>query len=87
MHAENCPGSHLVLRHHEKARVPPREVTLTAAGIAAFFSKARNSAKVPVTVAEKRHVRRPRKAPIGQAMVGEHKTVIVVPLNPEDKRT
>jgi predicted ribosome quality control (RQC) complex YloA/Tae2 family protein len=85
MHAENCPGSHVVLRHDEKGKIPPREVLLTAAGIAAFFSKARNSAKVPVTVTERRHVRRPRKAPAGQALVGEHKTLIVVPTNPEGR--
>lgn len=85
MHASGCPGSHLLLRHDEKGKEPPRDVLLTAAGIAAFFSKARNSTKVPVTVAEKRHVRRPRKAPIGQALVGEHKTIIVTPINPDRK--
>ena len=85
MHAESVPGSHVVLRHHEKGKEPPRDVLLTAAAIAAFYSKSRNSGKVPVTVAEKRHVRRPRKAPLGQALVGDHRTLIVVPLDPEGR--
>jgi hypothetical protein len=27
-------------------------------------------------------VRRPRKAPVGQALVGEHRTFMVVPIDP-----
>jgi predicted ribosome quality control (RQC) complex YloA/Tae2 family protein len=87
MHASGCPGSHVVLRHDERGKEPPRDVVLAAAAIAAFFSKARGAAKVPVTVAAKRHVRRPRKAPIGQALVGEHKTVMVAPVDPDARRS
>jgi len=86
MHAEGCPGSHVVLRHDERGKEPPRAVLLTAAGIAAFHSKARGATKVPVTVASRRHVRRPRKAPVGQALVGEHKTVMVAPVDPDARR-
>ncbi len=86
MHADQAPGSHVVLRHHEKGKEPPRELVLAAASIAAFFSKARGSGKVPVVVTEKRHVRRPRKAPVGTVTVGQHKTVMVSPGDP-DKRS
>ena len=86
MHADQAPGSHVVLRHHEKGREAPRELVLAAASIAAFFSKARGSGKVPVVVTEKRHVRRPRKAPVGTVTVGQHKTVMVSPSDP-DKRS
>jgi predicted ribosome quality control (RQC) complex YloA/Tae2 family protein len=86
MHADQAPGSHVVLRHHEKGKEPPREMILAAASIAAFFSKARGSGKVPVVVTEKRHVRRPRKAPVGTVTVGRHKTVMVSPRDP-DKRS
>jgi len=86
MHADQAPGSHVVLRHHEKGKEAPRELILAAASIAAFFSKARGSGKVPVVVTEKRHVRRPRKAPVGTVTVGQHKTVMVSPMDP-DKRS
>ena len=79
MHADQAAGSHLVLRHHEKEKQPSRSVLLAAAAIAAYFSKARNAAKVPVVISKKRHVRRPRKSPMGTASVGEHETVMVKP--------
>jgi predicted ribosome quality control (RQC) complex YloA/Tae2 family protein len=86
MHADQASGSHLVLHHDEKGKEPPREVLLAAAAIAAFFSKARGAGKVPVLITEKRHVRRPRKAPLGTVTVGRHKTVMVAPSDP-DKRS
>lgn len=86
MHADQAAGSHCVLRHHEKGKEPPRPILLAAAAIAAFFSKARNSSKVSVIVSHKRHVRRPRKAPLGTVTVGEHRTLMVTPKNPEAKK-
>ncbi len=55
MHADQSPGSHVVLRHHEKDREPPRELVLRAAAIAAHFSKARTSGKVSILVTLKTH--------------------------------
>jgi predicted ribosome quality control (RQC) complex YloA/Tae2 family protein len=83
MHADQAAGSHLVLRHQEKGKEPPETVLLAAARIAAYFSKARHSAKVPVLITEKRHVRRPRKGPPGTALVGKHRTVMVEPGEPQ----
>jgi predicted ribosome quality control (RQC) complex YloA/Tae2 family protein len=85
MHADQAAGSHAVLRHHEKGKEPSQAVLLAAAAIAAFFSKARNSAKVSVIVSKKKHVRRPRKAPVGTVTVGEHRTFMVAPHNPDEK--
>ena len=87
MHADQAAGSHAVLRHHEKGKEPPKPLVLTAASIAAFFSKARNASKVPVIVTQKRHVRRARKAPVGTVMVGQHETVMVRPTEPEREDT
>ncbi len=83
MHADQVPGSHVVLRHHEKGKEAPKEVLLAAAAIAAFFSKARGSGKVSVLITEKRQVRKPRKAPVGTVTVGQHRTVMVSPADPD----
>lgn len=82
MHASQASGSHVVLRHHEKGKEPPVEVLRIAAQAAAFFSKSRNSSKVPVTVTRKRYVRKPRKVPVGTVTVGQHKTLMVAPRDP-----
>lgn len=83
MHAHQAAGSHLVLRHDEKGKEPPRSVVLAAAAIAAYFSKARGSSKVPVLVSTKRHVRKPRKAPVGTVTVSRYETVMVEPRSPD----
>ncbi len=86
MHADQSPGSHVVLRHHEKDREPARELVLRAAAIAAHFSKARGSGKVSVLVTLKKHVHRPRRAPVGTVTVGQHRTVMVSPMDPDRKK-
>ena len=84
MHAHQSAGSHLVLRHHEKGKEPPRSVLVSAASIAAYYSKARGSSKVPVLVSQKRFVRKPRKAPIGTVTVSRYETLMVPPHCPEE---
>ena len=84
MHAHQSAGSHLVLRHHEKGKEPPRTILVSAASIAAYYSKARGSSKVPVLVSHKRFVRKPRKAPIGTVTVSKYETLMVAPHCPED---
>jgi len=84
MHAHQSAGSHLVLRHHEKGKEPPRSVLVSAASIAAYYSKARGSSKVPVLVSQKRFVRKPRKAPIGTVTVSRYETLMVAPSCPEE---
>ena len=85
MHVDHAPGSHVVLRHHEKGKEPPKEKILAAAAIAAFYSKSRNSGKVSVLVTTKRHVRKPSKAPVGTVTVGRHTTVMVRPEDPDNR--
>jgi predicted ribosome quality control (RQC) complex YloA/Tae2 family protein len=84
MHADQVPGSHVVLRHPEKGKEAPHDVLLAAASLAAWHSQARNAGKVPVLVTEKRHVRRPRGGAPGKALVGgKHRTLMVRPGEPE----
>ena len=81
-HAQGVPGSHVVLRGAHPST--PRRIIERAAAIAAWFSKARNAKTVPVLYAEKRYVRKPRKAKPGTASTLRHKTVFVEPALPGD---
>jgi predicted ribosome quality control (RQC) complex YloA/Tae2 family protein len=82
-HARGCQGSHTVLRVSSGKGEPPKEAILLAAAIAAWHSKARTSGLVPVAYTEKRYVRRPRKAPVGTAVMMREKVVMVRPAVPE----
>jgi hypothetical protein len=78
-HAQQTPGSHVVLRSHALKQAPPRADILAAAAVAAFFSKARHSKKVPVIYTEARYVRKPRNAPPGQVRVEREQSIMVEP--------
>lgn len=81
-HARGCEGSHTVLRISSGKGEPPREIVEAAAQIAAFHSKARNAKYVPVAWTERRHVRKPRGAPVGTASIQREKVVFVEPSEP-----
>jgi hypothetical protein len=78
-HARQAPGSHVVLRRAGRADDPSRQAILEAAGIAAFHSKVGKSSAVPVCYTERRHVRKPRGAKPGLAVVRNEKVVFVDP--------
>ena len=81
-HAQQCPGSHVVMKFPNKAFEPSkREIEETAAA-AAFHSKAKNDALVPVIYAERKYVRKPRKAKPGLVTVEREKSVMVAPKKP-----
>jgi predicted ribosome quality control (RQC) complex YloA/Tae2 family protein len=82
-HARGAQGSHTVLRVGSGKGEPPRAAIEAAAAIAAWFSKARNSTLVPVAYTEKRYVRKPRKAPVGTALMMREKVVMVTPALPD----
>jgi predicted ribosome quality control (RQC) complex YloA/Tae2 family protein len=54
-------------------------VILRAAGICAYFSDARGSAKVPVDYTLKKYVKKPPKANLGFVIYTDYKTIIVAP--------
>ncbi len=82
-HARQVAGSHVVLRIPAGDRRPDRQAILEAAAIAAFHSKAGRSSKVSVSYTEKRHVRKPRGAKAGLAVISREKSVMVRPAIPE----
>ena len=81
-HAQGSAGSHVILKRPGTST--PREYIERAAEIAAWFSKARNSATVPVIYTEKRYVRKPRRSKSGTAVCMRERTIFVTPSKPED---
>jgi predicted ribosome quality control (RQC) complex YloA/Tae2 family protein len=82
-HAHQSAGSHVVLRRAGRKEQPDKRAILEAAAIAAYHSKAGKSSKVSVCYTEKRHVRKPRGARPGLAVVSREKVVMVEPKLPE----
>ncbi|MDR0614938.1 MAG: NFACT family protein [Lactobacillales bacterium] len=75
LHAKNIPGSHVIV---ESSR--PSDETLTQAGIlAAYYSKYRYSAQVPVDVVQVKHLRKPNGAKAGFVIYEGQKTILVTP--------
>lgn len=81
-HAQQCPGSHVILKFPNKSFVPSKAEIEETAAIAAFHSKARKNKLVPVIYAERKYVRKPRGAKPGLVVVEREKSVMVEPRDP-----
>jgi len=82
-HAAHVPGSHVILRSpNGKPATAPTELVEIAAGVAAWLSKLRAQGIAEVHVTEKRHVRKPRKAPPGTVVLDHSRTLRVKPVPP-----
>jgi predicted ribosome quality control (RQC) complex YloA/Tae2 family protein len=79
LHAQGCPGSHVILKTGGRSDGPPRKTLEEAARLAAYWSKARNSKTVPVNYTEVRHVNKPRGATPGLVSIRNEKTLFVTP--------
>ncbi|GEK30237.1 hypothetical protein KZO01_05460 [Kurthia zopfii] len=75
LHTKDIPGSHVVI--HSDA--PDEQTILEAATLSAYFSKARESASVPVDYTEVKQVKKPSGAKPGFVIYFEQKTVFVTP--------
>ena len=75
LHTKDIPGSHVVIHSNE-----PDETTLQeAAMLSAYYSKARDSASVPVDYTYVRQVKKPNGAKPGFVIYFEQKTLYVTP--------
>ena len=83
-HVRQAAGSHVILRRAGRKAEPDSTSIMEAAGIAAYYSKAGRSSNVPVCYTERRHVRKPRGAKPGLAVVSREKVVFVQPRLPGD---
>ncbi|MGX7172686.1 fibronectin-binding protein EfbA [Enterococcus ratti] len=75
LHAKNIPGSHVIIKSNE----PTDETITQAAELAAYFSKYRHSAQVPVDFVQVKHLRKPNGAKPGYVIYEKQKTIIVTP--------
>ena len=81
-HTRIYHGAHVIVRNPEKRESLPEKIIATAAGIAAYFSKAKHSTKVPVDFTQIRYVTKPRKSAPGFVIYKNNKTLFVDPINP-----
>jgi predicted ribosome quality control (RQC) complex YloA/Tae2 family protein len=81
-HAQQCPGSHVVMKFPGKTFEPSKQEIAETAAIAAWHSKARNDSLVPVIYTERKYVRKPRKAKPGLVTVERERSVMVQPTKP-----
>jgi len=78
-HAQDVPGSHVVLKRKEKKKEPSPNDIKTAAQVAAYFSKVRGAKKAPVIYTLAKYVKKPKKGKSGLALVEKEKTILVEP--------
>jgi predicted ribosome quality control (RQC) complex YloA/Tae2 family protein len=77
LHIKDFPGSHVLIR---SGQLPVPENTLyLAAQFAAYFSKGRNSSKVPIDYTKRRNVKKPSGAKPGFVTYTAQKTLYVTP--------
>jgi predicted ribosome quality control (RQC) complex YloA/Tae2 family protein len=83
-HARGVGGSHVTLKIGTGKGEVSRQAVEQAAGIAAYYSKMKNSKLVPVTMCEGKYVHKPKGAPSGTVMVEREKTIFAEPALPEN---
>lgn len=76
-HVKNYPGSHTIVKTNGK--VPSDDSIVKFAKIAAYFSKAKNSANVPVDYTTVKNVKKPSGAKPGMVIYENYNTVNVKP--------
>ena len=83
MHARGVSGSHLIIRMNRSSAYPDHAVLVKAARVAAWLSKARTTGLAPVIYAKRKHVRKPKGAAPGLALVDREQVLLVEPAPPE----
>ncbi len=78
LHARDSAGAHVVLRWPQDEPPPSRDLE-EAAVLAAWHSKSRGAALVPVDWTRRKYVRKVRGGPPGQVLVQRSETVFVAP--------
>ncbi len=77
-HTKNIPGSHTLLIYEREREFSDRAI-LEAAQLAAFYSKARESAQVPVDYTEAKYVKKPSGSKPGFVIYTTNQTAYVTP--------
>ena len=77
LHTQNIPGSHVIICTH--GETPSEQTILEAAQLAAWYSKAQQSAQVPVDYCLVKYVKKPVGAKPGMVIFTNQKTLYVTP--------
>lgn len=75
LHAKNIPGSHVII----KSNNPSDETLFEAAMLAAYFSKFRSSANVPIDYVQVKNIRKPNGSKPGFVIYEGQRTLTVTP--------
>lgn len=77
-HTQKIPGSHVILRPNPGVAVDDEALNF-ACQLAVYFSKARESTKVPVDYTQRKYVKKPPGAKPGFVIYDNFKTAIITP--------
>lgn len=77
LHTKDIPGSHVII--FTEGKYPPDRTIAEAAELAAFHSKAKASAQVPVDFTEVKYVKKPSGAKPGMVIFTNNQTLYVAP--------
>lgn len=83
MHTKDIPGSHVIIKNFGDT---PSKTLEEAATLAAYYSKAKESSKVPVDYTEVRNVKKPSGSKPGMVIYYTNKTIYVNPVKTELKK-
>lgn len=83
LHSKDMAGAHVVIKALPGRKVPPATLE-QAAQLAAYFSEARFSSKVPVDYTTRKNVSKPPKARPGYVIYKNYETILVTPKAPEN---
>ena len=84
MHTKNIPGSHVIIVAN--GQTIPDTTLNEGAMLSAFYSKAKNSSKVPVDYTEKKNVKKPNGSKPGFVIYETNKTAYITTSEEEIKK-
>lgn len=82
LHTKNIPGAHVIIKKYGEI---PESTIIEAAKLSAFYSKAKDSTKVPVDYTEVKNVHKPNGAKPGMVIYYTNKTLYVTADKPAIK--
>jgi predicted ribosome quality control (RQC) complex YloA/Tae2 family protein len=77
LHAQEIPGSHVLIKIPPESTDISQETIYNAAKLAAAFSQAKNSLKVPVIYVKRKFIKKPPGAKLGYVIYTNEKVFIV----------
>ena len=77
MHAQNMPGSHILIKLPPGKESLPESILLKGAQLAAYYSQGRYSKKVEILYTKRKYLKKPPGAKPGYVTYSKEKTIVV----------